>query len=96
MCGLYFNFWQPVRDGWRSLENRRIVIERVNTLADATQDQLRELNYVCSICKIGMSSAKIGQCGHYFHGQCLKRLLDAYSIHYSTCPLCRQDLFPDV
>lgn len=84
----YYNVWLTARNGWKVFLSRRTAVTKLNRLADATQDQLKDLQDLCAICFDSMSSAKITQCGHYFHLNCLRKWLYIQS----SCPLCHQDV----
>ena len=84
----YYNVWLTARNGWKVFLSRRTAVTKLNRLADATQDQLKDLQDLCAICFDSMSSAKITQCGHYFHSNCLRKWLYIQS----SCPLCHQDV----
>ena len=58
---------------------------RIQTLQEASEDELNRYNDVCSICYSDMRmSAKVTPCGHYFHGGCLKKWLFVQD----HCPMC--------
>jgi E3 ubiquitin-protein ligase RNF139 len=71
----YFNIWCDARDGWRVFIKRRTAVKKIESLPEATSDQLEELDDVCAICYQNMGSAKITKCNHYFHGVCLRKWL---------------------
>lgn len=68
---------------------RRTAVNKINSLPEATSEQLRILNDVCSICYSEMLSAKITRCSHYFHGVCLRKWLYVQD----RCPLCHDILY---
>ena len=59
-------------------------MNRIQTLVDATEAELRIHNDVCAICYSDMLTAKVTPCGHYFHGGCLKKWLFVQD----HCPMC--------
>jgi len=52
---------------------------------DATAEELRRLDDICSICRDGMEEAKKLPCNHLFHRVCLQQWME----HQSFCPSCR-------
>ena len=67
----------------------QIASTRIQTLVEATPEQLRSFNDVCAICYLDMvQSAKITPCGHYFHGRCLKKWL----FLNDQCPMCQANV----
>lgn len=58
-------------EGWRIFIQRRTAVNKIESLTDATIIQLSEFNDVCAICRQKMKSAKITNCNHYFHSECL-------------------------
>lgn len=72
---LYISLKKYVRYEWREFINRRTVVRKIESLSEATSNQLAQLDDVCSICYQKMGSAKITRCNHYFHGICLRKLL---------------------
>ncbi|XP_034255044.1 protein TRC8 homolog [Thrips palmi] len=85
----YFNIWCDAQAGWRVFMKRRTAVNKINSLPEATSEQLRILNDVCSICYSEMLSAKITRCSHYFHGVCLRKWLYVQD----RCPLCHDILY---
>ncbi|KAK2826699.1 hypothetical protein Q5P01_020913 [Channa striata] len=86
----YFNVWLRAQSGWRSFLLRQEAAKKINSLPRATAQQLQQHNDVCSICFQEMSSAVITYCGHFFHGNCLRKWLYVQE----TCPLCHQTVRP--
>uniref|UniRef100_UPI003AAD48FE RING finger protein 145 n=1 Tax=Centroberyx gerrardi TaxID=166262 RepID=UPI003AAD48FE len=86
----YFNVWLRAQSGWRSFLLRQEAAKKINSLPRATAQQLQQHNDVCSICFQEMSSAVITYCGHFFHGNCLRKWLYVQE----TCPMCHQAVRP--
>lgn len=86
----YFNVWLRAQSGWRSFLLRQEAAKKINSLPRATAQQLQQHNDVCSICFQEMSSAVITNCGHFFHGNCLRKWLYVQE----TCPMCHQTVQP--
>ncbi|XP_053700723.1 RING finger protein 145 isoform X2 [Synchiropus splendidus] len=86
----YFNVWLRAQSGWRSFLLRQEAAKKINSLPKATTQQLLEHNDVCAICFQDMSSSVITYCGHFFHGNCLRKWLYVQE----TCPMCHQTVRP--
>ncbi|XP_041827735.1 RING finger protein 145 isoform X2 [Melanotaenia boesemani] len=86
----YFNVWLRAQSGWRSFLLRQEAAKKINSLPKASAEQLQQLNDVCSICFQEMGSAVITYCGHFFHGNCLRKWLYVQE----TCPMCHQTVRP--
>ena len=71
----YFNIWCEAKNGWSTFSKRRTAVAKINSLQDATGDQLEKHNDVCSICYQDMSSAKVTRCRHIYHAICLRKWL---------------------
>lgn len=84
----YFNVWQRLQTGWKTFLLRREAVKKIESLPEATSEQLQNLNDVCSICFQEMHTARITKCGHYFHGCCLRKWLYVKD----ACPLCHQPI----
>lgn len=85
----YFNIWCEARAGWSVFMKRRTAVNKINSLQEASFDQLNSLDDVCAICYQEMHSAKITRCNHYFHGVCLRKWLYVQD----RCPLCHDILY---
>jgi hypothetical protein len=52
----------------------------------------------CTIClhelQLGQSIDQIRRCGHAFHKHCLLSWVNSQNSQHSSCPNCRQELFP--
>ncbi|CAI6358228.1 unnamed protein product [Macrosiphum euphorbiae] len=69
---------------WEIFIKRRMAVQKIESLPDATSVQLSEFDDVCAICYQQMRSAKITNCNHYFHSGCLLK----WSYLQDVCPLC--------
>ncbi|XP_050357478.1 protein TRC8 homolog [Nymphalis io] len=85
----YFNIWCEARAGWSVFMKRRTAVNKINSLREASADQLHRLDDVCAICYQEMHSAKITRCNHFFHGVCLRKWLYVQD----RCPLCHDILY---
>lgn len=74
--------------GWSVFMKRRTAVNKIDSLPEADEEQLRRLNDVCAICYQEMKSAKITRCRHFFHGVCLRKWLYVQD----KCPLCHKIL----
>ncbi|XP_033756615.1 RING finger protein 145-like [Pecten maximus] len=84
----YFNVWQRLQTGWKSFLLRREAVKRMESLPHASPEQLATYNDVCPICYMGLDSARITPCGHFFHGTCLKKWLYIQE----NCPMCHKKI----
>ncbi|KAK9887363.1 hypothetical protein WA026_022031 [Henosepilachna vigintioctopunctata] len=84
----YFNIWCDAKAGWSVFMKRRTAVNKIESLPEAEEDQLRDLDDVCAICYQEMRSAKITRCRHFFHGVCLRKWLYVQD----RCPLCHEIL----
>lgn len=80
----YFNVWQRMQAGWHSFLLRREAVRKIESLPEASTDQLRMYDDVCSICYSDMRSACVTKCQHLFHRTCLRKWLYIQD----KCPLC--------
>ena len=85
---LYFNIWTPAREGWLSLKQRHQVNQKINALPSASNQEIKELEDVCSICLEELKAAKVTPCKHYFHSLCLRKWLNVQD----KCPMCHTAL----
>lgn len=79
---------REAKQGWQLFTKRRTAAAKLNSLPDATPDELEAHNDVCAICYQTMSSAKVTRCKHFFHWICLRKWLYLQD----TCPLCHSTL----
>ena len=75
--------------GWETFMRRRLAVRRINSLAEATPEQLASFDDVCSICYHEMNSARITRCNHYFHELCIRKWLYLQD----CCPLCHNTFY---
>ncbi|KAG1937401.1 RING finger protein [Pimephales promelas] len=86
----YCNVWLRAQAGWKSFLLRQEAARKINVLPRASAEQLRDHNDVCAICFQDMTSAVITYCGHFFHGNCLRKWLYVQE----TCPMCHASIKP--
>ncbi len=46
----YCNIWLEARSGWQTFIKRRTAVAKINSLPDASEEELRQHNDVCAIC----------------------------------------------
>lgn len=85
----YFNLWCEAKAGWSVFMKRRLAVNKINSLPEASPKQLSELQDVCAICYQEMNTAKITKCNHFFHGVCLRKWLYVQD----RCPLCHDIMY---
>ena len=85
----YFNIWCQAKEGWKVFMKRRTAVHKINSLPQATKEQLEELDDVCAICYQTLTSAQITHCNHYFHNVCLRKWLYVQD----NCPLCHKLIY---
>ncbi|XP_052101535.1 protein TRC8 homolog [Mytilus californianus] len=88
----YFNIWCQAKEGWKVFMKRRTAVHKINSLPEATEEQLEELDDVCAICYQSLTSARITHCNHYFHNVCLRKWLYVQD----NCPLCHKLIYQPV
>ena len=71
----YFNIWCEAKNGWSAFIKRRTAVSKINSLRDATEQEIHAHNDVCAICYQEMSVAKVTKCKHMFHSICLRKWL---------------------
>lgn len=84
----YFNVWQRLQAGWKTFLLRREAVNKIESLPEATSEELSQHNDVCAICFQQMNTGRVTACGHFFHGCCLRKWLYVKD----TCPLCHQSI----
>merc|ERR1711994_210142 len=85
----YFNIWCEAKNGWSTFSKRRTAVAKINSLQDATEEQLEKHNDVCSICYQDMACAKVTRCRHIYHAICLRKWL----YMQDSCPMCHEKLY---
>ncbi|CAG2100551.1 unnamed protein product [Medioppia subpectinata] len=85
----YFNIWLQAKAGWKTFMKRRHAVYKINSLPEASEEQLRNFDDVCAICYQELTTARITKCNHYFHGVCLRKWLYVQDM----CPLCHETLY---
>jgi len=85
----YFNIWVQAKDGWKVFIKRRTAVNKINSLPEATAEQLETHNDVCAICYQDLAAARITRCRHLFHGVCLRKWL----YMQDSCPLCHKLIY---
>lgn len=85
----YFNIWAQAREGWKTFMKRRTAVRKIRSLPSASAEQLAVINDVCAICYSELNTAVVTQCGHYFHGVCLRKWLYVQD----NCPLCHGKVY---
>ncbi|VDI73047.1 Hypothetical predicted protein [Mytilus galloprovincialis] len=84
----YFNVYKRLETGWKTFLLRREAVSRVESLPQATEEQLNSLSDVCPICFSTMTQAKVTSCNHFFHATCLRKWLYVKD----TCPMCHKKI----
>ena len=84
----YCNIWVKAGDAWTIFIARRTAAVKLSFLANATKEELEEREEPCPICLDSMVEAKVTQCRHLFHSNCLRKWLYIRA----SCPLCHQDV----
>ncbi|XP_054766385.2 E3 ubiquitin-protein ligase RNF139-like [Lytechinus pictus] len=87
----YFNIFQLGKDGWKKFKSRRLAVQKIKSMEQASADMLASHNDVCAICYQELTSACITPCHHFFHATCLRKWL--YVQDY--CPLCHKEITED-
>ncbi|KAL3173702.1 hypothetical protein MRX96_041511 [Rhipicephalus microplus] len=85
----YFNIYQQAKAGWKACARRRAALYKLHSLQEATSQQLRELDDVCTICFQELQTARVTRCRHFFHSACLRKWLYVRDM----CPLCHSTLY---
>jgi len=74
------------------IDFRNALIFMRTTFAAATEEEIKQYNDNCAICREPMETAKKLPCGHLFHLSCLRPLV----AHQNFCPTCRHVLSPAI
>ena len=85
----YYNIWIQACEGWKVFMQRRSAVHKINSLPEATQQELEQLNDICSICHENLETARITRCHHFFHSVCLRKWL----YNQDSCPLCHKPIY---
>ncbi|XP_076064379.1 protein TRC8 homolog isoform X2 [Oratosquilla oratoria] len=85
----YFNIWCEAKNGWSVFMKRRTAVNKINSLPEATREELEKHDDVCAICFQDLQTAKITTCKHFFHSVCLRKWLYVQD----SCPLCHETLY---
>ncbi|RXG70073.1 Protein TRC8-like protein [Armadillidium vulgare] len=85
----YFNIWCEAKNGWNVFMKRRTAVKKINSLPEATEEELEKLSDVCAICFQDLNNAKVTKCHHFFHSICLRKWLYVRD----SCPLCHETLY---
>lgn len=85
----YFNIWCQAIAGLKTFFKRYQALRKINSLPEASPEQLQQFDDVCSICYQELTTARITKCNHYFHSVCLRKWLYLQDI----CPLCHKTLY---
>lgn len=75
--------------GLKTFFKRYQALRKINSLPEASPEQLQQFDDVCSICYQELTTARITKCNHYFHSVCLRKWLYLQDI----CPLCHKTLY---
>ena len=90
---IIFELWRVgkllVHRDWAIFQSRRVFLKRLDAIPNATEDQLREVKDVCSICFAPMREGKGLLCSHIFHKACLRKWFQLRT----ACPLCNTVVF---
>ena len=68
--------------GWKTFIKRRHAVHKINSLPEASPEQLRAFDDVCAICYQELTTARITRCNHYFHSVCLRKWLYLQDCEY--------------
>jgi len=85
----YFNIWSEAKSGWSTFMKRRTAVAKIDSLNDATKEEIEKHNDVCAICYQEMVAAKLTKCKHMFHAICLRKWL----YMQDNCPMCHEKLY---
>lgn len=85
----YLNIFVQAKEGWKVFIKRRTAVNKINSLREASPEELQNLNDVCAICYQELKSARVTRCNHYYHSVCLRKWLYVQD----NCPLCHEVLY---
>lgn len=85
----YLNIFVQAKEGWKVFIKRRTAVNKINSLREATAEELEHLNDVCAICYQELRSARVTRCNHFYHSICLRKWLYIQD----NCPLCHEVLY---
>merc|ERR1711874_645426 len=77
------------KSGWSTFIKRRTAVAKIDSLNDATKEEIEKHNDVCAICYQEMVAAKLTKCKHMFHAICLRKWL----YMQDNCPMCHEKLY---
>ena len=83
-----WSFNRIIYKEWLMFQKRRQFLNGLGNLEDASEEQLDDLQDVCSICFSEIHEGKLLQCSHIFHYICLRRWFQVRS----SCPVCNNDV----
>ena len=63
-------------------------VVQVESMPEASEEQLARHDDICAICHSAMRGARITPCGHIFHCVCLRKWLYVKE----SCPMCHSDI----
>ncbi len=75
---LYHSTYIPILEHTKDLD----------PFARVSWNLVQEYNDLCAVCLNKLYTARITTCGHMFHGNCLKQIIQ----HRTSCPLCNAAL----
>ena len=85
----YLNIFIQAKEGWKVFMRRRTAVHKINSLKEASAEEIAQHNDVCSICYQELRSARITRCGHFYHSVCLRKWLYVQD----NCPLCHEVIY---
>jgi E3 ubiquitin-protein ligase RNF139 len=85
----YLNIFVQAKEGWKVFIKRRTAVNKINSLREATKEELEAFNDVCAICYQELKTARVTRCNHYYHSVCLRKWLYVQD----NCPLCHEVLY---
>ncbi|KAL4231351.1 hypothetical protein ACF0H5_008930 [Mactra antiquata] len=85
----YLNIFVQAKEGWKVFIKRRTAVNKINSLREATVEEIEQLNDVCAICYQELKTARVTRCNHYYHSVCLRKWLYVQD----NCPLCHEVLY---